>query len=195
MINDDGLVIRHAITFHQLPRCIEFLIDKGDGKGINTIIITFRRDSMLQIARHTDYAARIVLHLACLGEGAQASIAEISEQRMLPAFFVRRLTGTLVKGGILTTTRGAAGGIRLARPASEISLLDLVRVMEGPIALNRCLDADHTCPFGASCPVQTVWAEATRALEAVLAAARFDTLATAPAGHQAAHLQILHPIR
>ena len=150
---------------------------------------------MLQIARHTDYAARIVLHLACLGEGGQASIAEISEQRMLPAFFVRRLTGTLVKGGLLVSTRGSAGGLRLARPAAEITMLDLVRVMEGPIALNRCLDSDHTCPFEASCPVQTVWVEATRALEGVLAAARFDALATASTGHQAAHLQILKPSR
>ena len=112
---------------------------------------------MLQIARHTDYAARIVLHLACLGPDAQAAIADIAEQRMLPEFFVRRLVGKLVRGGILTSTRGAAGGLRLARPAAEITLLDVVRVMEGPLALNRCLEADHTCPFAASCPVQTVW--------------------------------------
>ena len=62
---------------------------------------------MLQIARHTDYASRIVLHLACLGPGAQASIAEIAEQRMLPAYFVRRLIGKLVQGGILATSRGS----------------------------------------------------------------------------------------
>jgi Rrf2 family protein len=148
---------------------------------------------MLQIARHTDYAARIVLHLACLGEGAQASIAEIAEQRMLPAFFVRRLIGKLVQGGILVTSRGAAGGIRLARPAAEITLLDLVQVMEGPIALNHCLDSDHTCPFATTCPVQSVWTDAARAMESVLAAARFDTLATGTAGHQLAHQQIPKP--
>jgi Rrf2 family protein len=148
---------------------------------------------MLQIARHTDYAARIVLHLACLGEGAQASIADIAEQRMLPVFFVRRLIGKLVRGGILASSRGSAGGIRLARPANTITMLDLIRVMEGPIALNHCLDPDHSCPFTAGCPVQTVWIEATRALEATLAAARFDTLAAGSPGHQAAHLTITKP--
>ena len=107
---------------------------------------------MLQIARHTDYAARIVLHLACLEEGAQASIGEIAEQRLLPEPFVRRLISRLVKGGILATVRGSGGGIRLGRPASEISLLDLVQVMEGPIALNHCVDADHACPFTTLCP-------------------------------------------
>jgi len=145
---------------------------------------------MLQIARHTDYAARIVLHLACLGPGAQASIAEIAEQRQLPAFFVRRLIGKLVQGGILASSRGANGGIRLARPAVQITLLDLVRVMEGPIALNHCLDADHTCPFAHSCPVQTVWAEATRALEGALGSTTFDTLASGPSGHRDAHRQL-----
>jgi len=144
---------------------------------------------MLQIARHTDYAARIVLHLACLGADAQASIADIAEQRMLPVFFVRRLIGKLVRGGIVASSRGSAGGIRLARPAHDITLLDVVLAMEGPIALNHCLEADHLCPFAAACPVQTVWADATRALESSLAAARFDTLAAGPAGHQAAHLQ------
>jgi Rrf2 family protein len=148
---------------------------------------------MLQIARHTDYAARIVLHLACLGENAQASIAEIAEQRMLPVFFVRRLIGKLVRGGILASSRGSAGGIRLARPAHGITLLDVVQAMEGPIALNHCLDADHVCPFSAACPVQSVWADATRALETTLAAARFDLLAAGPAGHQAAHLQFNKP--
>jgi len=141
---------------------------------------------MLQIARHTDYASRIVLHLASLEPGAQASIAEIAEQRMLPAYFVRRLIGKLVKGGILATSRGSLGGIRLARPAGEITLLDLVEAMEGPIALNPCLAESHICPFATDCPVQTVWAGATGALRASLAGARFDVLAAAP-GHQAAH--------
>jgi len=142
---------------------------------------------MLQIARHTDYAARIVLHLACLGEGAQVSIAEIAEQRQLPAFFVRRLIGKLVKGGILATSRGSAGGIRLARPAAAISMLDLVRVMEGPIALNQCLDEARSCPFTARCPVQSVWIQATRGLEETLGSVRFDALANQSQGHAEAH--------
>jgi len=142
---------------------------------------------MLQIARHTDYAARIVLHLACLDEGRMASIAEIAEQRLLPAPFVRRLIGKLVKGGILATVRGSGGGIRLGRPAAEISLLDLVQVMEGPLALNHCVDNDHACPFATRCPVQTAWTDATRALEAQLASSRFDVLALGPEGHKAAH--------
>ncbi len=142
---------------------------------------------MLRIARHTDYATRIVLHLSCLKEGDQASISEIAAQRRLPVPFVRRLIGKLVKGGILATVRGSGGGIRLGRPAAEISLLDLVVVMEGPIALNQCVDDDRACPFTSQCPVQPAWTQVSRALVAQLAAINFDALANGSQGHQAAH--------
>jgi Rrf2 family protein len=144
---------------------------------------------MVGIARHTDYAARIVLHLACLEPGALVPIAEIARRRLLPTPFVRRVIGKLVKAGIVATVRGAAGGVRLGRPASEISLLDLVVAMEGGIALNRCLETHHACPFAASCPVHFAWAEVTRALEQQLAGLRFADLATRYEGHVAAHRQ------
>jgi len=143
---------------------------------------------MIGISRGTDYAARIVLHLACLPEGSQVSIRQISEQRLLPMPFVRRLIADLVGAGILRTTRGASGGVCLARPASEISLLDLVRVMEGGIVLNHCVEDPKACPLAAFCPVQNAWTGATRTLEGYLASVRFDDLARGTGGHLDAHL-------
>lgn len=142
---------------------------------------------MLGIARHTDYAARIVLHLACLEEGARVPIAEIAQRRLLPTPFVRRVIGRLVTAGIVTTVRGAGGGVVLARPPAEISLLDVVRAMEGGIVLNACVDTPHSCPLATLCPVQAAWTDATRALEANLSAVRFDTLSTASELHITAH--------
>lgn len=133
---------------------------------------------MIGIARHTDYAARVVLHLACLEPGAQVTIAEIASKRLLPGPFVRRVVGKLVAAGLLLTTRGMGGGVRLARPAAEISLLDVVAALEGGVALNHCVDNPRACPLAAACPVQRAWAEATRQLEATLGAVRFDQLAT-----------------
>ncbi|HPC84309.1 MAG TPA: Rrf2 family transcriptional regulator [Thermoanaerobaculaceae bacterium] len=133
---------------------------------------------MIGIARHTDYAARVVLHLACLEPGAQVTIAEIAENRLLPAPFVRRVVGKLVAAGLLVSTRGMGGGVRLARPAADISLLDVVMAMEGGVALNHCVDNPKACPLAARCPVQRAWTEATRQLEATLGAVTFDQLAT-----------------
>jgi Rrf2 family protein len=142
---------------------------------------------MLGIKRETDYAARIVLHLACLGEGAQVQVREIAEERLLPLYFVRRIVARLASSGILQTTRGMGGGIRLGRPASEITLLDVVRVMEGGVVLNQCEAAPDTCPLSEDCPVHDAWVGATRALEKHLAGVRFDRLASQPEEHIAAH--------
>lgn len=142
---------------------------------------------MLGISRRTDYAARLVLHLACLPEGTQVSIRQIADQRLLPVAFVRRLVAELVSAGILRTTRGANGGVSLARPASAISLLELVQTMEGGIVLNHCVDEPKACPLSAFCPVQNAWTGATRALEENLASVRFDALARGTEGHLGAH--------
>ena len=150
---------------------------------------------MLGISRQTDYAVRVVLHLACLEEGAQVSISEISELRSLPLPFVRRLIKPLVTRGILASARGSSGGIRLAKAAGDISLLDVVNAMEGGMALNHCADGRKGCPLSVNCPVQSAWLGATQVLETHLDEVRFDALALGPRGHMAAHQKQLAPGR
>ena len=78
---------------------------------------------MLGISRQTDYAARVVLHLACLAPGARVPIADIAKHRMLPLDFVRRIVGDLVKVGVLATSRGSGDATtrRNPRPASSFT--------------------------------------------------------------------------
>jgi Rrf2 family protein len=132
---------------------------------------------VIGIGRHTDYAARIVLHLASQDAGARITADEIAAKRLLPPAFVRRIIGKLADTGILATTRGAGGGVTLARPAREISLLDVVRAMEGGLVLNACVDSPQACPLAVACPVNKAWCEATDSLAASLAKVRFDRLA------------------
>ena len=145
---------------------------------------------MLGISRQTDYAARVVLHLACLAPGAKVPIADIAKHRMLPLDFVRRIVGDLVKAGVLMTSRGSGGGVSLARPAGDISLGEVVHAMEGGIALNHCVSDRRVCPLAAACPVQSVWVEATKVLDDYLGSVRFDALALGPNGHVVAHQKI-----
>jgi Rrf2 family protein len=118
------------------------------------------------------------------------AIAEISRLRLLPVPFVRRLVGQLVKVGLLTSTRGSGGGVRLARPAREISLLDVVQAIEGTIALNHCVGNETVCVLSEHCPGQSAWTGATQALVQHLASVRFDALAAGPEGHRAAHANL-----
>lgn len=142
---------------------------------------------MLGIRRETDYAVRTVLHLASVRDGTQVQVKDVAAQRRLPLSFVRRIVARLSAGGILETTRGMGGGIRLARPAAEISLLDVVRAMEGPITLNPCAVEPHSCPLAAGCPAQRAWVDATLVLQEHLGSVRFDALARGAQGHVAAH--------
>jgi Rrf2 family protein len=132
---------------------------------------------MIGIRRHTDYATRIVLHLSMLGKGAKITAEEVARKRLLPRAFVRRIVRRLGEAGILSTTRGAGGGISLARPPAEISLFDIVEAMEGGLALNACVDNPDACPLAVLCPVQTAWTELTGLLADSLKSVRFDRLA------------------
>lgn len=145
---------------------------------------------MLGISRQTDYATRLVLHLAALEPGTQVAIAEISRVRHLPIPFVRRLVGQLVKAGLLSSCRGSGGGVRLARPAHDISLLDVVQAIEGQIALNHCVDNPEACVMADHCPGNSAWTGVTRALSQNLADIRFDALARSSRGHVAAHVHV-----
>lgn len=141
---------------------------------------------MIHVTRQTDYAVRIVLHLACQVEGAYVPIPEIVAQRHLPSPFVRRLVSRLVGAGILQTVRGSAGGVGLAKPASDISLLDVVVAIDGPLCPSPCVEQPHGCPLGRDCPVRGVWTDAGRVLENHLRQTRFSALAGASA-HREAH--------
>jgi Rrf2 family protein len=132
---------------------------------------------MKGIGKQTDYAARILLHLACLGDDVQVPMKEITAKRLIPSPYARRIVARLAGAGFLKTSRGAGGGIRLARPASEISLLEVVTAFEGGMILNKCVDDPEACQFEDVCPVQKAWTGATRHLEEYLVAVRFDQLA------------------
>lgn len=146
---------------------------------------------MLGIKRESDYAVRTVLHLAALGRGVTIQVRDVARQRRLPLSFVRRIVARLRSRGIVATTRGMGGGIALARPAAEISLLDVLEAMDDGVSLNRCLDASHTCPLSDGCPAQSAWADATSVLEGHLAAVRFDALSERDARHGVAHRDLV----
>ena len=132
---------------------------------------------MLGLGRHTDYASRVLLHLATRGNNTLTTVKEIADQRVLPAPFVRRVVGRLARTGLLETVRGAGGGVRLARPSREIFLLDVVNAMENHIVLNRCVCTPAACPLSDDCPVRHAWTRATRTLESHMAEVSFADLA------------------
>lgn len=97
---------------------------------------------MLSLTRKADYALVAMAELACR-EPARVSAREIAERSHLPLPVLTNILKRLTRQGLVTSTRGAKGGYRLAREAEQISLADLIHAVESPIRFARCCDTDE----------------------------------------------------
>lgn len=111
----------------------------------------------MQITRQADYALRAVLYLSRIEPEEKASTALIAKIQKIPPSFLAKIISQLSIAGIIHTSRGAHGGVSLARPAAEVTLLDVVEAIDGPMNLNDCTHDVAACPFGEDCPLQEVW--------------------------------------
>lgn len=118
----------------------------------------------MQITRQADYAVRAVYYLAKLGSGKRAATSLIAEEQHIPPSFLAKIISQLSIAGILNTSRGARGGVSLAKDPGDITLLDVVEAIDGPIRLNECVDERGNCSYEDDCPMRPVWVEAQRSL-------------------------------
>lgn len=130
----------------------------------------------MQITRQADYAVRAVLYLAQLGPGGQASTAQIARAQNIPLTFLAKIVSQLAASGVVRATRGARGGVALARAADSISLLEIVEAIDGPMALNECVSDPDNCALGDNCAVREVWCETQSQLVTKLAQTKFSNL-------------------
>ena len=140
----------------------------------------------MQITRQADYAVRAVLYLAQLEPGRRAATAQIAQDQHIPATFLAKIVSQLSGAGILRATRGAHGGVALARPAENINLLDILEAIDGPIVLNDCVLDPQTCQLHETCAVRLIWCEAQADLVARLRQTTFAQLQQIQAERQAA---------
>jgi Rrf2 family protein len=130
----------------------------------------------VQITRQADYAVRAVLYLARLGGGERAATSTVAEEQRIPPSFLAKIISQLSIAGLLHTSRGARGGVTLARPPKKISLLDVIEAIDGPIMLNECVGEDGDCSFEEDCPLRSVWRDSQEALVKRLKGTNFQHL-------------------
>jgi FeS assembly SUF system regulator len=104
------------------------------------------------------------------GKRARISAAQLAEETGLPAPTVQKLVSKLSAAGLMRSSRGVGGGLRLARPPATISLADIVEAVEGPIALTACIDrAKSDCTLESCCNVKGHWPQVNAAVRGALA--------------------------
>ena len=113
----------------------------------------------MQITRQADYAMRAVAYLANLGPDLRAATSQIAEDQQIPPSFLAKIVSQLSVAGLLQTSRGARGGVSLARSPEEISFLEVVEAIDGPILINECVADGGACTFGDSCLMRPVFCD------------------------------------
>ncbi|MBP7692577.1 MAG: Rrf2 family transcriptional regulator [Anaerolineales bacterium] len=130
----------------------------------------------MQITRQADYAVRAIVYLAQQGSGARVSTAQVAQEQHIPPTFLAKIISQLSTAGVVRATRGARGGITLARPPEEISLLEIVEAIDGPVSLNECTHDPSLCLMGETCAVREVWCDVRVELVGRLKRTTFDQL-------------------
>jgi Rrf2 family protein len=124
------------------------------------------------LSQRARYALKALLNIARAGAGPQG-VSTISEQENIPRKFLETIMGELRRGGLVTATRGNAGGYRLARPADLITFADVLRATDGPIAMLPCVSRNfyercEDCTDEATCALRCTFSEVRDAVNAVL---------------------------
>lgn len=112
---------------------------------------------VLRISRKIDYGLRAMIYLASIPPDAVVPFREIARQMDVPEDFLAKILKTLVDQGLVRSTRGPHGGYALARPSAGISFLDVIEAVEGPVAVNVCLDGEDSCDHSTQCTMVQVW--------------------------------------
>lgn len=131
----------------------------------------------MKLTRGGEYAIRGVLYLAQQNDGKVSMLSAIAKAQDVPPRFLAKIFQALAKAGVVKSHRGAKGGFSLARPASEVTVRDVIEAVEGPVYLNVCLVGPGECTRDTICPVHSVWEEAQEKMMSVLAKASFAELA------------------
>ena len=133
----------------------------------------------MRLSSMADYAVVTMSAAARHCGGTRVNAAQLAAETGLPVPTVQKLVSKLTSAGLLRSSRGIGGGLKLARPAAAITLADIIEAVEGPIALTMCSDGvNHACVLDAHCRVKPHMGVVGRAVRGALGAVSLTELAS-----------------
>ena len=139
----------------------------------------------MRVSAKVDYALRACIELAAAEEGVHVKGERLAEAQEVPLKFLENILGDLRQAGLVRSQRGAEGGYWLAKPASEITLAEVIRSVEGPLANVRGVRPESLAFEGPAAALRDVWVAVRTNLRAVLEQV---SLADVAAGTLPAHV-------
>ena len=132
---------------------------------------------MIILSKLADYGVIVATHLAAFPD-RQVTASAVATATRLPQATVAKLLKSLAHAGLVTATRGASGGYRLARGAKAISVAEVVAAIDGNIGLTQCSVHVDECTHTTYCPTRPHWAAINRAVGQALSAVSLDAMVT-----------------
>lgn len=129
----------------------------------------------MQITRQADYAIRCVLYLAEHPNEVKV-VNEIASSKSIPKVFLAKILQKLSKAGIVRSYKGVKGGFELAKRPKDITLLDVIEAIDGPVAMNICAIDKRLCNMSNQCSVHPVWVQLRQDTERKLRKYSIDRL-------------------
>lgn len=133
----------------------------------------------MRLSTKGEYASRAMLELALRYEEKPLHIRDISKAQDIPQRFLEQILLQLKRAGYLRSRKGPDGGYRLSKPPAEITVAEVIRVMDGPLAPIDCVSviAHEVCPHESSCGLRWLWKEVRDAIAQILERTTFEDLA------------------
>jgi Rrf2 family protein len=147
------------------------------------------------LSSRAKYATRAILDLSLHYDRRPVQTGEIAERQNIPVKFLEQILLSLKRGGFVQSRKGPGGGYFLSRPPQEITLGEIVRAVDGPLAPMSCVSVsgymECGCPDPQTCGLRGIWREARNALVAVLDGTSFAEIAERQGSLEAGRGEIL----
>jgi len=122
----------------------------------------------VKLSTRGQYGTRALLELALHQGDGPVLLRNIAQKQQISLQYLERLISPLIAGGVVRSTRGAKGGVSLARAPEEIRLSEVVRLLEGSVAPVECVDNPEACNRSELCVTRDIWGELKQAIDDVL---------------------------
>ncbi len=122
----------------------------------------------MKLSTRGEYGTRALLDLALHQEEEPVLLKDIAQRQQISLQYLEHLITPLIAGGIVRSTRGAKGGVSLAKPPEEIRLSEVIQLLEGSIAPAECVNNPGICTRSELCVTRDIWGELKQAMDGVL---------------------------
>ncbi len=132
---------------------------------------------MFRVSRRVDYGLKLLIALAADENTTAQATSRLADRLDIPLAFLHQIGRSLIQAGILRSSPGPGGGLRLNQPADKVTLLQILETLDGPVRLSACLEDPEACGHDENCTSYQMWSDIQSRLTRELSQIHLSNLA------------------